>query len=105
MDTLKKEELINILKYAYFLSTLVAPINAKKAGLYKADGAIPDFYQYLVEALERDESIDLSKDSDEDILSDVYQNCIVPDVDKRDITYANFFVNVSNKEKHNTFER
>lgn len=30
METLKKEELINILKYAYFMSMVVAPINAKK---------------------------------------------------------------------------
>ena len=105
MDTLKKEELINILKYSYFLSTLVAPINAKKVGLNKASGLIPEFYQYLVEALEKDKPIDLSGDPDENILSDVYQNCIVPDVDKRDITYADFFIGVSNKEKHSDFER
>lgn len=105
MDTLKKEELINILKYSYFLSTLVAPINAKKVGLYKADGAIPDFYKYLVEALEKDKPIDLSGNPEEDILSDVYQNCIVPDVDERDITYADFFIGISNQGKHNDFER
>lgn len=88
----KKEELINILKYAYFMSMVVAPINARKVGLNKAGGLIPEFYQYLVEALEKGEQINLSRDPENDILSDIYQNCIVPDVGERDLTYAGFLL-------------
>lgn len=108
METLKKEELINILKYAYFMSMVVAPINARKVGLNKAGGLIPEFYQYLVEALEKGEQIDLSKDPENDILSDIYQNCIVPDVGERNLTYADFFIGVSTKEitpDHDDFEK
>ena len=102
METLKKEELINILKYAYFMSMVVAPINARKVGLNKAGGLIPEFYQYLVEALEKGEQINLSRDPENDILSDVYQNCIVPDVGERDLTYAGFFLAFQKKKPHQT---
>lgn len=108
MKTLKQEELINILKYAYFMSMVVAPINARKVGLNKAGGLIPEFYQYLVEALEKGEQIDLSKDPENDILSDIYQNCIVPDAGERNLTYADFFIGVSKKETtpdHDDFEK
>lgn len=108
METLKKEELINILKEAYFMSMVVAPINARKVGLNKVGGLIPEFYQYLVEALEKDEQINLSRDPENDIISDVYQNCIVPDVGERDLTHAGFFIGVSKKEStpdHDDFEK
>ncbi len=108
MKTLKQEELINILKYAYFMSMVVAPINARKVGLNKVGGLIPEFYQYLVEALEKGEQIDLSKDPENDILSDIYQNCIVPDVGEKNLTYADFFIGVSKKETtpdHDDFEK
>ena len=102
METLKKEELINILKYAYFMSMVVAPINARKVGLNKVGGLIPEFYQYLVEALEKDEQINLSRDPENDILSDVYQNCIVPDVGERDLTHAGFLLAFQKKKAHQT---
>lgn len=98
MVKMNKEELINILKYAYFMSRVVAPIHAHKVGLYHIDGSICDFYQSLVERIEADKQFDLndlSDDSDDQFLAIMYNNHIVPDVGDRDITYYDFFVAVN----------
>lgn len=94
MEIIKKEELINILKYAYFMSRVVSPISAKRVGLYNTGGEICDFYKYLIEAIEKDEPLDFSKDPEDDFLSSVYNDYIVPDINNRDITYDGFFVAV-----------
>lgn len=56
METLSKEELINILKYSYCMSRLIRPISAKQYGLELAGyDEISDFYKHLVCKLEKNE--------------------------------------------------
>lgn len=89
METLSKEELINILKYSYCMSRLIRPIRAKEYGLELAGyDEISDFYKNLVCKLEKNESIDLRND---EYYKDIYES-IKNDVSDRDIEYDGIFV-------------
>lgn len=91
MESLSKEELINILKYSYYMSRLIRPISAKQSGLELAGyGEICDFYREIVCKLEKDESIDLKND---EFLKDIYDS-IKNDVSEKDIEYDGFFVGI-----------
>lgn len=94
METLSKEELINILKYSYCMSRLIRPISAKQYGLELAGyDEISDFYKHLVCKLEKNESIDLSND---EYYKDIYES-IKKDVSERNIEYDGIFVLQSDK--------
>lgn len=87
MNDIKKEELITILKYAYFMAKVVSPISAKQVGLYNCDGAICDFYRFIVERLEKNEKIDITND---EFLGLVYKD-MKKDIANRNIEYDGFF--------------
>lgn len=92
MEGLKKEELVNILKYSYWMSRIIAPISAEKIGLELAGfDEISDFYKEIIDKIEKNEKIDLSnKSKDNEFLKLVYDS-MKKDVEHKDIEYDGMF--------------
>jgi len=88
---IKKEELINILKYAYLMSRVISPIEAQKVGLNGFDGAVCDFYKALVEKLQNDEEINLSEKLDDEFVNLQYE-CMKKDVEDQSIEYDGILI-------------
>ena len=74
---LKKEELINILKYASFMYKCVDPKTAEKIGLNNCYDNILSFYNQIISKLEENEEIEIEQ---EEYLKELY-SLIKEDVD------------------------
>lgn len=92
MENIKKDDLITILKYAYCMSRLIRPKEAKEYGLQLAgDGVIGEFYKTIIEKIEKDERVDLSEDCSDELLREVYKT-MKEDVAEIDIEYDGMFI-------------
>lgn len=85
---IKKKELINILEYAYRMSRVISPYEAEKVGLNGFDGAVCDFYNELIEKIEKGEDINLNEKSNNEFLSLQYE-CMKKDVEDEMMQHDN----------------
>lgn len=85
---MKNDELIVLLRYAYEMTRIIAPINAKKVGLNNIGNGVMDLYKYIVVDLQKGNKIDIEKD---EFLKEVFE-AMKEDLDDRDIEYDGWFV-------------
>ncbi len=98
MDILKKEELINILKYSYWMSRIIAPISAERIGLELAGyDEISEFYKDIINKIEKDENIDFNDECNQ-YLKSVYES-MKRDVANKDIEYDGMFYFIEEQDK------
>lgn len=92
---MKNEELIVLLRYAYEMTRIIAPINARKVGLNNIGNGVMDFYKYIVVDLQKGNEIDIEHD---EFLKDVFE-AMKEDLDDRDIEYDGWFSLKQNNEE------
>ncbi len=101
MESFKKEELINILKYSYLMSRAIEPISAEKIGLQLAGyDEISDFYKDIIDKIEKGENINFngSCNGDNQYLKQIYES-MKKDVENKDIECDGIFDHINEQEK------
>ena len=89
---MKKDDLIIILKYAYCMSRLISPREAERYGLQLAgDSTIGEFYQTIIEKIEKNEKIDFTENCNDEFLKEIYKT-MKEEMSERDIEYDDMFI-------------